>query len=223
MPMNKMLRKYLISKSDLRLSHFLSQVGHETGWWQFRQELGSERYFRTMYEVITINEAAEDFRSGLATRLGLVRRGETEQEYSVRRSGVVANKARDLHNGIANFQVGGQAGDGSRFRGRGFLQITARINYKSYSDYRGRDFTTDPNPELLAIDDTNACDASGFYWARERVNNEADGGAVNLVVDRVGGVINRGRADRVPLHNVERRATFFQIWRQLRDNIDVDE
>ena len=52
-PMNRMMRKYQVGENRLRAAHLLAQIGHETGWWQFREEIGNERYFRTMYEVIT--------------------------------------------------------------------------------------------------------------------------------------------------------------------------
>lgn len=217
-PMNQTLRKYCISASELRLTHFLAQVGTETGWWLYREEIGNERYFRTMYEIITSQEAAEDFRSGLAQRLGQVRRGETEHQYAARRPAVVARKAAGLGNGAANSSAGGEAADGSRFRGRGFLQITGRNNYTSYQAYRGVDFSTDPNPRLLASDDYNACDVSGFFWARERIGVEADAGAAATITTRVGGIINRGNANRIPLHNDDRRAAFTSIWQKANDD-----
>jgi predicted chitinase len=217
--LNLMLRKYGVSGSPLRHAHFLAQVGHETGWWQHREELGNERYFRTMYEVITAQEAAEDYRSGLAQRLGLVRQGETEAQYATRRVPVVAAKAAGLHNGIASADHGGQVGDGARFRGRGFLQITGRRNYTAYASFRGRNFTTDPNPLLLATDTYTACDASGYFWARERIDEEADTDASRRTVTRVGGLINRGNANRVPLHDADRQAAFQSIWRRLSDEV----
>lgn len=216
-PMSKMLRKYGISDSRLRFAHFLAQVGHETGWWQYREELGNERYFRTMYEIISFQEAVEDYRSGLARRLGLIRSGETEQQYEARRPVAVAAKAATMENGIANAVAGGRADDGSRFRGRGFLQITGRRNYTGYSSYRGQNFVDDPNPALLATDDFNACDASGFYWGRERANVEADKGSAEGNITRVGGIVNRGSASREPLHDRERRSAFNAIWERLND------
>ena len=211
------MRKYAVASNRLRLAHFLAQVGHETGWWQYREELGNERYFRTMYEIITFEEAAEDYRSGLARRLGQVRRDETEQAYATRRPSTVAAKATGLDNGAANSAVGGQAGDGSRFRGRGFLQITGRRNYTGYGHYCSGDFTADPNPRLLSSNDLSTCDASGFYWARERANIEADGGAAARSVTRVGGVVNRGNAGSTPLHDDERQVAFSSIWERIND------
>lgn len=216
-PLGQAMRKYLVAGSATRISHCLGQIGHETAWWLYREELGNMRYFRTMYESITPGEAAADYRSGLAQRLHLVRQGESEMAYSTRRPGVVAAKAVSLGNGVASARSGGMLDDGSRFRGRGFLQITGRKNYVSYSRYRGRDFTTDPNPSMISADDFNACDVSGFYWAREKVNSEADVGTAAAQVSRVGGLVNRGNANRVPLHSQERLNAFQSIWRRMND------
>lgn len=216
-PLNLMIRKYGISHRRLRIAHFLAQVGHETGWWQFREELGNQRYFQTMYEVITVAQAAEDYRSGLAQPLNQVQRGETEQAYASRRPGIVAIKAQSMDNGVVSTSAGGLAGDGPRFRGRGFLQITGRRNYSSCGKFRGLDFTVDPNPQLLASNDFDACDASGFYWARERANIEADGGSGATNITRTGGIINRGSARKVPLHDSERHTVFNLIWSYLSD------
>jgi hydroxyethylthiazole kinase len=170
-----------------------------------------------MYEVITPAEAVEDFNSGLAHHLGLTHSSDTAATYAARRPQEVARKAQGMDNGAANAVAGGQVGDGARFRGRGFLQITGRRNYTGYSTYRGIDFTSDPHPLLLATDDCNTCDASGFYWAREKVNREADAGSAAQNVTRVGGLINRGSATHVPLHNTERHDAFNSIWKGLND------
>ena len=211
------MRKYGVDVSKLRTAHFLAQVGHETGWWQFREELGNERYFRTMYEIITPAQAAEDYVSGLAHRLGLVRMNETQVAYAARRPGAVVDKAASLWNGAASVAQCGLVGAGPRFRGRGFLQITGRRNYTNYGNHRGRNFLTDPNPRTLATDNHSACDASGFFWAGQRINAVADEAATTAAITRVGGVVNRGSATRVPLHDAERHAAFNAIWMQLHD------
>jgi hypothetical protein len=32
-------------------------------------------------------------------------------------------------------------------------------------------------------------------------------------------VLNRGRSDRIPIHNRERQAAFRSIWRMINDNV----
>jgi len=211
-----MANKYLIT-SRLRLAHFLSQVGHETGWWQHREEIGNERYFRTMYEIISSEEATADFRSGLAHRLGVVRHDDTELSYASRRPAEVLLKAQGMDNGAANSASGGAAGDGAKFKGRGFLQITGRRNYRAYGKYKARDFLSDSNPTLIALDDSAACDTSGYFWVREVANREADKGAGREQVQRIGGLVNRGAPHKRPKHLEDRLQKFRGIWGRVND------
>ncbi|MHC8336579.1 glycoside hydrolase family 19 protein [Pseudomonas sp. HLT2-19-2] len=135
------------------------------------------------------------------------------------RPGQIAPKAAGMDNGVANSANGGMAGDGDRFHGRGFLQITGRKNYKSYERYRGKDFTTDPHPALLATDDYNACDASGFFWVREKISKHADVGSTSAVATVVGSVINRGSPVKTPDHNAERQDALVPIWDVLNEKV----
>lgn len=64
-----------------------------------------------------------------------------------------------------------QPGDGRRFRGRGVIQVTGRVNYTRYQTYRNRNFTTDANALLLQSDAYAACDSSGFYWTAEETRD----------------------------------------------------
>jgi murein DD-endopeptidase MepM/ murein hydrolase activator NlpD len=46
-----------------------------------------------------------------------------------------------------------QAGDGQRFKGRGFVQVTGRSNYQKYSKILGKDFVA--NPQAMAAPDVS--------------------------------------------------------------------
>jgi predicted chitinase len=175
-----------------------------------------------MYEIITPSEAGSDYdRSVQRARnlpSGFNPSTITRAAYMSTRPVQILTKAAGMDNGAANSAKGGLTGDGARFRGRGFLQITGRRNYKGYSSYRGQDFTSsDTSADLLASNDANACDASGFYWTREKINREADAGATPSQITRVGGAINRGNASRIPIHDMDRQNAFNSIWPKLND------
>lgn len=104
--------------------------------------------------------------------------------------------------GIANSVYGGQwgernlgsteEGDGWRFRGRGFVQLTGRANYANAQAEFGVDIVN--NPDIIAERDF-AADASIHYW-RERVVRHG----AQLNPDAATPRINSGR-----LHAQERR------------------
>jgi predicted chitinase len=59
-------------------------------------------------------------------------------------------------------------GDGARFKGRGLVQLTGRVNYENYGKYRGKIFNTDSTSSLLLSDPYSTCDASGWYWSSKQ-------------------------------------------------------
>ena len=85
-----------------------------------------------------------------------------------------------------------EPGDGKRFKGRGYIQITGRWNYGHYGKKVGVDLIK--NPELAA-DPKVAADVAIAYW-EERVNREAARqGDVKRVTYDINGGYN-GLADR---------------------------
>ena len=144
-------------------------------------EAGGERYFRTMYEVLTPQEAADDFdhKHSWLQRMNFLR-GRNRQTYMAQRPGEILHKA----NGLGNTQLG----DGSRFRGRGLIHLTGRNSYDQYGRYRATDFTSGPNSQKLSTDETAVADSAGYFWV-SKVMQSPDSGAL-----RSGLNINR-RAD----------------------------
>src|SRR5688572_143841 len=63
------------------------------------------------------------------------------------------------------------AGDGVRFKGRGFIQVTGRGNYTSVNKDLGIDCVN--HPELLESPE-NACLTGGWYWNKKKLNILAD-------------------------------------------------
>lgn len=88
-----------------------------------------------------------------------------------------------------------QPGDGSRFRGRGLIQITGRANYRACSVA----LFGDPDrllfaPEVLERPDFAALSA-GWFWDAHNLNQWADLGNFEILTRRINGGLN-GYADR---------------------------
>jgi predicted chitinase len=167
--LNRMAVKYGISTS-LRRAHFLGQVFKETSAFRYAAEYGDESYFRKMYEVYTPEEAAWDFdhkHTWLAANNFL--KGRDRPTYIAQRPGEISHKAESNGNVMP--------GDGARFRGRGLIHLTWRTGYKDYGTFCKRDFTTDPNPELVQNDADVAADSAGYFWIKTRINKKADKGS----------------------------------------------
>jgi putative chitinase len=86
-----------------------------------------------------------------------------------------------------------QSGDGKRFMGRGWLQVTGRSNYAAAASYFCADFLN--QPELLERDDWAALTA-GWFWDKNHLNALADSGQFEALTRRINGGLN-GQADRV--------------------------
>ena len=64
-----------------------------------------------------------------------------------------------------------EEGDGYRFRGRGFIQLTGRYNYKKFSEDFDKDFVE--NPDLVA-EPPYCVLVAGWYWNKHDLNEYAD-------------------------------------------------
>ena len=89
-----------------------------------------------------------------------------------------------------------QPGDGSKFRGRGLIQITGRSNYKTCGEALGLDLIT--QPELLEKPQ-HACMSAVWFWATRGLNTLADEGKFDTITSRINGGLN-GLADRQALY-----------------------
>lgn len=85
-----------------------------------------------------------------------------------------------------------QPGDGSRFRGRGLIQITGRYNYEKASKALGVDLIQ--NPELLE-EPRLAARSAAWWWSAHGCNELADAGDFDKLTRKINGGLN-GIADR---------------------------
>ena len=86
-----------------------------------------------------------------------------------------------------------QPGDGPRYKGAGYIQLTGRANYQDFCDY-----IRDPRvmEGVDYVSSTYPFTSAGFWWHNNRMNELIDNGAgVEQVTRRVNGGYN-GLADR---------------------------
>lgn len=95
-----------------------------------------------------------------------------------------------------------QNGDGYRFRGRGLIQITGRVNYDSVSKALKHDFVS--NPDDLALPEWSALSAA-WFWCVHGCNPLADTGKFEAITRAINGGLN-GLADREKLWEQAKKA-----------------
>lgn len=85
-------------------------------------------------------------------------------------------------------------GDGYKYRGRGFIQLTGRANYAAAGKYLGIDLVNNPD---LASDPDVAAGIALWYWyiARPKISSAAQIGDVRFVTRQINGGLN-GLSDR---------------------------
>ena len=87
-----------------------------------------------------------------------------------------------------------KTGDGKRFKGRGFIQLTGRNNYEAYSKDAGLNLMQNGNETLIAKY-PYALDVSLWFWKRQNLNKRADMDDLKGITKRVNGGYN-GLQDR---------------------------
>ena len=105
----------------------------------------------------------------------------------------IANNPEAIANTVYANRMGNgpaETGDGWRFRGRGFIPLTGKYNYRLYGEYLGIDLEN--NPELAEKEDI-AAEIAAEFWHRSDLNEAAD--VLDLVAIRRkvnGGLIGFG-------------------------------
>lgn len=157
--------KFNIS-NNLRLAHFLSQCSHESGDFSvLKENLNySMKGLMSVFHKYFPNE-------------GIAKQYERNPEK-------IANKV------YANRMGNGDeaSGDGFKFRGRGYIQLTGHDNYKAFSDFIGEDCVA--NPDLVAT--KYPLTSAGFFFSRNKIWDICDKGDTIDVVTMVTKKVNGG-------------------------------
>jgi len=152
--------------TPLRLAHFLAQCGHESGGFRVTQE--------------NLNYSAK----GLAGIFKKYFPTEAAAASYARNPQKIANKV--YANRMAN---GSEAsGDGYKFRGRGYIQLTGRDNYTQFGKAIGEDIASNPD----VVSSKYALLSAAWFWSKNGLNKLADGGATDTVVTSITKRVNGG-------------------------------
>lgn len=156
--------KFNITNS-LRLAHFLAQCGHESGG------------FKAVSE--NLNYSVD----GLKKIFGKYFPGNTALSYA-RNPEKIASKvyANRMGNGDEYSK------DGFKFRGRGYIQLTGRNNYESFSNFIGEDCIS--NPDLVSTKYPLA--SAAFFFDKSNLWKICDLGSSDSVVTKVTKRVNGG-------------------------------
>ena len=151
--------------TPLRLAHFLAQCGHESGG------------FKAVSENLNYGAA------GLQSIFKKYFTAESAKEYQ-RKPEKIANIV--YANRMGN---GNQAsGEGYKFRGRGFIQLTGKENYTSFDKVVEDDIIA--NPELVAT--KYPLLSAAWFFHKNGLHKIADEGATDAVVTKVTKRVNGG-------------------------------
>lgn len=167
------IKEFKINSTN-RLAHFLAQCAHESGNFKFVRE--------------NLNYSEE----GLLKVFPKYFDKNTAKIYA-RRPDMIANLVYANRMGNGNKD----SGDGWKFRGRGFIQLTGKINYQAFSQYIG-------NPSIMIDPDIVTINypltSAGWFFEKNKLWAICDEGiddkTIVKLTKRINGGIN-GLSDRI--------------------------
>ena len=152
--------------TPLRLAHFLAQCGHESGGFKLTQE-------NLNYSAKGLNGIFKKYFPTLDSAVPYERKPEK-----------IANKVYSgrMGNGAES------SGEGWKFHGRGFIQLTGKENYTAFTKSIGEDCIT--NPDLVAS--KYALASAAWFFNKNGLHKMADGGANDDTVTKITKRVNGG-------------------------------
>ena len=152
--------------NPLRLAHFLAQAAHESGNFKFLKE-------NLNYSADSLLKVFPKYFKDKATADKYARKPE-----------MIANRvyASRMGNGDE------ASGDGFKFRGRGYIQLTGKDNYRAFSNFIGEDCVA--NPDLVS--DKYPLVSASWFFDKNNLWTICDKGATDDVVLAVTKRVNGG-------------------------------
>ena len=152
--------------TPLRVAHFLAQCGHESGGFTITNE-------NLNYSAKGLNGIFKKYFPTLASAVPYERKPEK-----------IANKVYGgrMGNGPES------TGEGYKFRGRGYIQLTGKENYTAFGKSIGVDILS--NPDSVAT--TYALASAAWFFSKNGLHKIADEGAGDVVVTKITKRVNGG-------------------------------
>jgi putative chitinase len=152
--------------TPLRLAHFLAQCGHESGGFRAVQE--------------NLNYSAKGLN-------GIFRKYFPTEASAAAYARNPAKIAAKVYGG--RMGNGAEAtGEGYKFRGRGYIQLTGKDNYKAFGSAIGEDMTATPDKVATHYPLLSAA----WFFSKNGLHKIADEGASDAVVTKITKRVNGG-------------------------------
>lgn len=152
--------------TPLRLAHFLAQCGHESGGFRLTKE--------------NLNYSAK----GL---MGIFKKyfpTEALAKTYERKPEKIANKVYSSRMGNGDEA----SGDGAKFCGRGYIQLTGKDNYTAFGKSINEDIAANP----IWVAEKYALLSAAWFFNKNKLHTMADGGATDAVVTSITKRVNGG-------------------------------
>ena len=180
--------------SGTELNAFMAQVGHESG-----------KYLNMRERGYSYSKNYAGFPQAWKDRLA--RDGVNAQNATAAN---IFNSVYANRNGNGDFA----SGDGNKYRGRGYIQLTGRKNYRDIGKDIGVDL--EANPKLMEKPEI-AMKASVAWWKRNVQDKVSDYSDVNAV----SGLVNRGDATKTAKGLADRRSLYNHYSTQVQSGTSV--
>jgi putative chitinase len=152
--------------TPLRLAHFLAQCGHESGGFRATQE--------------NLNYSAK----GL---MGIFKKYFPNASLAAQYERKPAKIAAKVYGG--RMGNGNEAsGEGYKFRGRGYIQLTGKENYTAFGKSIGEDILSNPD----VVSSKYALLSAAWFFSKNGLHKMADSGASDAVVTQITKRVNGG-------------------------------
>ena len=160
--------------TPLRLAHFLAQCGHESGGFRATQEnlnysaKGLMGIFKKYFPTLALAQAYERKPEKIANRVYGGRMGNGPEA----------------------------SGEGYKFRGRGYIQLTGKENYTAFGKSIGEDMTVNQDK----VSGPYALLSAAWFFSKNGLHKMADEGSSDAVVTKITKRVNGGTiglADRI--------------------------